>query len=218
MPKDRINAVALLVDTAHGGSSLRAGWLEVMLGRRCDETDSISVNDTDVVDTTSYLLPAATAEDAAVMHRVHATVLSAPLVPQIHQQAAPQALLSGTTPSLRSSRVLSSKPRTPSLPRTLHLLSLDRLAGELTPAQPANRVLVRVQHIMQEGEAPAAAPLHFRLDQLLRPAGIALSDIVELPLNGLGDGVSRDSSDTQVLQPLQILTLAATLTPLQARV
>ena len=29
-----LRAIALLTNTAHGGSSLNAGWIEVMLGRR----------------------------------------------------------------------------------------------------------------------------------------------------------------------------------------
>ena len=98
--------------------------------RRCAEGQGISVNDTDVIETTNHLLPAATAQEAAAMHRLQATLLSTPLVPLLR----PTRECTPTSP-----RDLSKKSLKSPLPRALHLLSLDRLQDELTTGLPANR-------------------------------------------------------------------------------
>jgi len=92
---DDTRALALVVDTTHGATSLRHGELEVMLGRRVAEKLPIAVNDTDAVRLHNWLVPSATRSACAEGQRLLQMRVSAPLLPVIWA--------GGTQPSARSS-------------------------------------------------------------------------------------------------------------------
>eukprot|EP00937_MAST-01D_sp_MAST-1D-sp2_P006380 g6380.t1 len=198
----RGRALALLTDTAHGAASLQEGWLEVMLGRRCAEGIGIAVDDTDNVTSTTWLVPGATRAAAAAGHRQLAMRVATPAVPVV----APR----GAAPAAPAAPRSTPDP----LPANVHLLSLDRVALETTsPSAGAARVLLRLRHVFQQGESDGdklSAPTTVDLRTLL-PAPLALRDVVELPLNGVGAAAPIADATPVVLQPLQIRTFEATV-------
>jgi len=108
----------------------------------------------------------------------------------------------------------------PGLPINVHLLSLDRVSieapdqavKEVRQDQVSPRVLLRVAHVFQEAEHPILSnEVHFDLQDAL-PPGIALHDVLEVPLNGQTTAAPQVLSDTLIgLGPLQIRTFEATL-------
>ena len=97
-----------------------------------------------------------------------------------------------------------------SLPPNLHLQSLDRVGLEYTPAAEAGKTLLRIRHVFQEGEGPMAAPATADLTTLL-PQGLKMSDVVELPLNGVGQGTPVPDATKLTLNPLQTRTFEVSL-------
>lgn len=188
----RVGALALLTDTAHGASSLRQGWLEVMLGRHCAETGGISVRDDDEVSLRNWLVPAASFADMAQTHRRLSASLSTPLTPLVRN---------GLLPHPRTHRC-SSDPV--SLHPDLHLLSLDRVGVETTTAASSGRVLMRVQNVAQAHAG--ADPVKFTIAQVLASSGACAFSVEEVPLNGVGRGDAESVQSTQsfTLYPLQI--------------
>lgn len=130
-------AFAVVTDQAHGATSLKNGWVEVMMGRRCAEKQGIPVDDTDHIVSTNWLIPGVTPGDVAKQHRLRAMVASAPLIPVIVVAEGPLRNAGG----LRSSA--SSLPM--ALPDNVHLLSLDRVGLETSSSGAATRVLLRVR-------------------------------------------------------------------------
>jgi len=198
-----VGALALLTDTAHGASSLQRGWVEVMLGRRCNEDAKVSVNDIDEVTARNWLLPAADGESASKAHRMLAVQLSTPLIPLLQY--------------LDLTRVHAPREHW-HVPANVHLLSLDRVSLETTNSSKIGRVILRVQHIFQEGEISGdlGSKVSMSLRKLLFSAGVHVSEAVELPLNGVGVGEEepvRTVSDPITLDPLQIRTFEVTLKP-----
>jgi hypothetical protein len=192
-------ALAVVTDRAHGASSLQSGWVEVMLGRRCAETGSITVDDKDHIDAKNWVFFGADAAATAAAHRQHALRVSTPLVPLVVTGAAP-----GPGPDGGAA-----------LPASIHLLSLDRVGTETTPVSDGgapNRVLLRLHHIFQEGESPLSADAMANVTALLPPP-LRLTDVVEVPLNGVGEPTPMADSalDAVTLYALQTRTFEATL-------
>jgi len=211
---DDTRALALVVDTTHGATSLRHGELEVMLGRRVAEKLPIAVNDTDAVRLHNWLVPSATRSACAEGQRLLQMRVSAPLLPVIWA--------GGTQPSARSSAAPASMPssntsttRLVGLPANVQLLSLDRLGVETTPislqtAVPGARVLLRLRHIFMLGESATMA-VQATVDLRTLLPGARLTDVAELPLNGVGTQTRWDVATNVLLQPLQIRTFVATI-------
>jgi hypothetical protein len=109
--------------------------VEVMMGRRVAEDGGITVDDTDYIAATNWIIAAASAADAAEQHRTRAMLASAPVVPVITKKldgisAIRERIVSGTE-----------------LPPNVHLLSLDRVGVESSSATDQARVLLRVWHM-----------------------------------------------------------------------
>ena len=134
--------LALLTDRAHGASSLKVGWLEVMLGRRVnEEAGAIPLDDTDRTVTTSWLLLGQAPAEVATAQRVLATQLSAPLIPLVTLATAHRSTPTTPTPPPARNRNL--------LPLNVHLLSLERVGTETTAPDSTQRAILRLQHIFQ---------------------------------------------------------------------
>ena len=225
-----IASLALLTDTAHGASSLQRGWIEVMLGRRVAEGQGISVDDTDEVVATNWLIAGTTAADAAIAHRLKATQVSTPLVPIVVGKStgmvAEAAVIRDDAVTNIREAVQASLP-----PQGVHLLSLDRVGVETTAPDQGGRTILRLMNIFQEGEQQsngrddhqagslAASTLTVDLATLLAPAGVALAggEVFEVYLNGLGERRRIDlaTSGSEIsLAPLQIRTFDVRLVPL----
>jgi len=196
-----VGALAILTDTAHGTASLNKGWLEVMLGRRCDEDDSISVDDTDNITATNWLLPGSSLSVVSVAQRLLAKQLSTPVLPL--------AVATDTRPMWSAGAETSPNP----VPASIHMLSLDRVGVDTTAIAIGQQVLLRLLHVMQAGEStePLASPVHLTLRDLLAPAGVIIQQANEVLLNGLGEPRQVDLDAVLVFNPLQIRTFVVTL-------
>ena len=160
------------------------------------------MDDTDNVTLTNFLVPGATRSGAARGHRLLAMRMATPVVPTV----LPAGFAAGAPhpPSSPTAR----------LPPNVHLLSLDRVAVETTlPATKAARVVLRLRHVSQAGEAGDFSNTTTVDLTALLPAPLKLLDVVELPLNGIGAGVAMtpESATTLQFQPLQIRTFEATV-------
>jgi hypothetical protein len=129
---------------------------------------------------------------------------------QQNRVAAPLATL--MLSPVDASALVASQPAPPtgSLPLNLHLQSLDRVGLEYTPAAEAAKSLLRIRHVFQEGEGPMAAPAMADLTTLL-PQGLKMSDVVELPLNGVGQGTPVPDTTKMTFLPLQTRTFEVTI-------
>lgn len=136
--------LAVLTDRAHGAAGLQRGWAEIMMGRRCAEHQSISVNDTNHIIARNWLFPSAARERAIAQHRRQSMLVSAPLIPV---DTTPHAD-NGEVPG---GHMVQMTPGTP-LPPNVHLLSLDRVGVETSPDADHARVLLRLHHVFQLGE------------------------------------------------------------------
>ena len=158
--------------------------------------------DTDNVTLTTFLVPGVTRLGAAGGHRLLAMRMATPVVPILLPAGFDGDAVHTPTPPIAR------------LPPNVHLLSLDRVAVETTiPTTKAGRVILRLRHVSQVGEAgDFSSPATVDLTSLL-PAPLKLVDIVELPLNGIGVGVeiTAEKAATLQLQPLQIRTFEATI-------
>jgi hypothetical protein len=190
---------------AHGASSLEKGWMEVMMGRRCAEKGAITVDDTDHIIATNWLFPAGTAAAAATAQRYKARRVAAPLVPLVLPTAVASTDFQPFSPSNASWTARYVAPN-------VHLLSFDRVGLETDPTISASRVLIRLHHIFQQGETGDALSrdAQVNMSQLL-PQPLKLTDVVELPLNGIGDGVPVNILEGVNLHPLQTRTFEATV-------
>lgn len=194
---------AVVTDRGHGASSLQKGWVEVMMGRRVAEGGGISVDDTDHITARNYLALGASRSATAQAHRELARQVAAPLVPVILPASAPRAAGTGASPALAAT----------ALPSNVHLLSLDRAGVETTAGSGASRVLLRIHHMYQNGEADASltGPAAVDLTTMLPPP-LKLSELVELPLNGVGAPAAVPSPEAVTLAALQTRTFEATIT------
>ena len=197
------HSFAVLTDRAHGAASLESGWVEVMMGRRCAEKGGISVDDTDHIIAKNWLFPSDTATGAVDAHRMQALRVATPLVP-VGTSGGAEAALGASEPLLAVGGL-----RGAALPPQVHLLTLDRVPLETTTGLPQNRVLLRVQHIFQEGESLLySQAVTANVAALLAP--LELADVIEVPLNGVGEGKPADLKSV-ALAPLQIRTFEGTL-------
>ena len=91
----------------------------------------------------NWLLPAANAADAAEAQRLVQSRVAAPLGSLVLSPAAAAALI-------------AAQPGPPAgeLPPNLHLMSLDRVQLESSPATDAGRTVLRIRHMFQQGEHP----------------------------------------------------------------
>ena len=197
-------AFAVVTDRARGVSSLNRGWVEVMIGRRCAEQGGITVDDTDHIVSKNWLLPAATAEAAAVAHRKQALRASTPLVPVVGSAAGFARMPLGTW---RAAGAVGFDDN-------VHLLSLDRLGVETTAGAGANTVLLRVHHVFGAGETGDALSADTVVDLTAAiPAGVTfdVGSVKELPLSGLGDGLPVTDPTKVTLHPLETRTFEITL-------
>lgn len=198
-----LGAFGVLTDTAHGAAALQEGWVEVMLGRRCAEQEDISVDDTDPVTLKNYIIAGPDRSYVAVEQRKLATRLSAPLV---------ASQVKAGKPGMRAgSARVSPGGSAPAIPDAIHMLSLDRVGVETTDPKRASRVLLRLMNIYQEGEGAAPGAVKVQLDALLSPAGVEIDDVIELPLNGVGQGEPVDVGTPVAFDPLQIRTFELTI-------
>lgn len=200
-------ALAVVTDRARGASSLNAGWVEVMIGRRCAEQGGITVDDTDHIISKNWLLPAATPEAAAIAHRKQALRVSTPLVPVVSARAV------GGSSSAAGGGAAVARGAV-GFPDNVHLLSLDRLGVETTVGVGMNTVIMRVHHIFGAGETSSSDGLS--ADTVVdltaaMPSDLAIKDVKELPLSGLGNGVSVADPTKIMLHPLETRTFEVTL-------
>ena len=124
---------------------------------------------------------------------------------QQNRVAAPLASLVLSPTDATALVAAQPAPPTGALPPNLHLQSLDRVGLEYTPSSEARRALLRIRHVFQDGEGPLAAPATADLSTLL-PQGIKISNVVELPLNGVGEGTPVSDATKLSLTPLQTRT------------
>lgn len=192
-------AFAIVTDRAHGASSLKKGWVEVMLGRRVAEGGGISVDDTDHLTQINWLFLGASSANVAERQRLQQNRVAAPLA---------SLVLSPTD----AARLIAMQPAPPtgSLPLNIHLQSLDRVGLEYTPEPEAERTVLRLRHVFQEGEGPMAEKATVDLSTLL-PQGLHIADVVELPLNGVGRGVPIPDTTKLTLNPMQTRTFEVAL-------
>jgi len=194
---------AVLTDRAHGAASLESGWVEVMMGRRCAEKGGISVDDTDHIIAKNWLFPSHTATGATDGHRMWAVRVATPLI-AVGTSGSAEAAPAASEPLLAAGGLGGA-----ALPPQVHLLTLDRVPLETTTGVPLNRVLLRVQHIFQKGESDLySQAATANVAALLAP--LELADVIEVPLNGVGEGKPADLARV-VLAPLQIRTFEGTL-------
>eukprot|EP00035_Acanthoeca_spectabilis_P014256 m.271234 g.271234 ORF g.271234 m.271234 type:complete len:1102 (+) comp16089_c0_seq11:51-3356(+) len=194
-------AFAVVTDQAHGATSLQSGWVEVMMGRRCAEQQGIPVDDTDHIVSTNWLVPAANIDGLTAQHRLRAMASSSPLVPLV--TAAKGARVDDTVARSNAPTALADN---------VHLLTLDRVGLETSPADAATRVLLRVRHTFQPNEHSALSkPATVNVATLL-PAPFELTNAVELPLNGVGPSTPINDLSAIVLKPMQTRTFEVTVT------
>lgn len=129
-------AFAVVTDQAHGATSLQSGWVEVMMGRRCAEQQGIPVDDTDHIVSTNWLVPSANIDGLTAQHRLRAMASSSPLVPLV--TAAKGVRVDDTVARSNAPTALADN---------VHLLTLDRVGLETSPADAATRVLLRVRYL-----------------------------------------------------------------------
>ena len=126
--------------------------------------------------------------------------------------AAPLAYLELSPADAAALIAAQPAPPTGALPPNLHLQSLDRVGLEYTPSNEAGKVLLRIRHVFQEGEGPLAAPARADLTTLL-PQGLKIAkNVVELPLNGVGEGTPVPDATKLSLIPMQTRTFEVELT------
>eukprot|EP00041_Stephanoeca_diplocostata_P031399 m.977500 g.977500 ORF g.977500 m.977500 type:complete len:206 (+) comp23953_c1_seq10:127-744(+) len=123
-------------------------------GRRCARGNNVPVDDTDHISAKNWLFPGATKAQSAEGHRVKSMSVAAPLVPvevSAEQTERYAALLSCIGAASKA------------LPPNVHLLSLDRVRVETTPAADGDNVLLRLHHIYQKDEHPTLSQVHLTL-------------------------------------------------------
>jgi hypothetical protein len=208
-----VKSFAVLTDTAHGASALHAGELEVMLGRRCAELTSISVDDTDPVVLVNWIVPAATVSDAVYAHRRLATRMSTPIVAVSVGSSKP-----GNIYAKSITNILADTNAKADLPDGLFLQSLDSIATETTSNSiSANRLLLRLANIYQAGEPQASFEVKVALSDVFATQGFSLTNIIEVPLNGIArqdsnfGGYQIDPDEVLLFRPSQIRTFQVTL-------
>jgi hypothetical protein len=195
-------ALGLLTDRAHGASGLKPGWMEVMLSRRVAEKGGITVDDTDYTTQRNWLLAGSTAAQVAKLQRLRQVAIEAPLASVTVSNASATGALAAVQPATEANG---------GFPVNLHLMSLDRVSLEYTEAARQGRVLLRIRHIFMEGEHPTlSTPATADLTALL-PRGMSLSNVVELPLNGIGSAVPLNETTQIVVQPLETRTFEVTI-------
>jgi hypothetical protein len=159
-----------------------------------------SVNDQDHLTQLNWLFPGSSAAKVAEQQRLQQNRVAAPLA-YLELSPADAAALIAAQPA----------PPSGALPPNLHLQSLDRVGLEYTPSSEAGKVLLRIRHVFQDGEGPLAAPATADLTTLL-PQGLQIADVVELPLNGVGEGTPVPDATKLSLTPLQTRTFEVELT------
>ena len=159
-----------------------------------------SVNDKDHLTQLNWLFPGSSTAKVAEQQRF-----------QQNRVAAPLAYLELSLVAATAIVLAQPAPPIGALPPNLHLQSLDRVGLEYTPSSEAGRALLRIRHVFQDGEGPLAAPATADLTTLL-PQGLTIANVVELPLNGVGEGSPVSDATKLRLTPLLTRTFEVELT------
>eukprot|EP00041_Stephanoeca_diplocostata_P031403 m.977427 g.977427 ORF g.977427 m.977427 type:complete len:225 (+) comp23953_c1_seq4:127-801(+) len=173
-------------------------------GRRCARGNNVPVDDTDHISAKNWLFPGATKAQSAEGHRVKSMSVAAPLVPvevSAEQTERYAALLSCIGAASKA------------LPPNVHLLSLDRVRVETTPAADGDNVLLRLHHIYQKDEHPTLSQDTSVDLTTLIPKVLTMTGIKEYPLNGIGNPTEVVDPTDIVLQPLSTRTFVVKLHP-----
>lgn len=195
--------LVLLADRAHGAASLAAGWLEIMLHRRCHEGDAvIPLNDTSRIRAAFWLYfgPATGAGGPTAAARLAAPQLYTP----------PLALFASAPADWPYAGHWSGLAQP--LPTNVELFSLDRVGIEGTPEAVASRYLLRLHHLFGDGDdADLSVPVTVDLTRLFA-APLRPSSITEATLSGNAQVAPPGLSDRVTLYPMQIRTFELALT------
>lgn len=111
-----------------------------MLGRRCAEKQSISVNDTDAVVASNWIILAPSSTSAVIGQRQTSMRMATPVVPVLLSADDSRRVMDAVTPLYHSQKARSAvDPR-------LFLLSLDSIPVETTSpsAVATQRLLLRI--------------------------------------------------------------------------
>jgi lysosomal alpha-mannosidase len=196
----------LISDRSHGAASLNAGELEVMLDRRCVSDDGRGVGETlDEKNRTQQVLWAVFdgIDNSALLHRKLAIRQQFPIQTTTYAAAA-------TAGAVRRSPAASGLNS--ELPYNVHLLALYTqdyynftqfsahpskfAAASAVDAAQTSRVLVRLQHIFEEGEsAKYSTPVSVDLNALLNLQGWRVTNVTEMNLTA-----DRAKADVQKLK------------------
>jgi len=179
--------LTLISDRSHGAASLKNGQLQVMLDRRCATDDGRGVGeilDEKIKTQQTLWVTWDNIENSVSLHRKLAIRQQFPILVDTY----PSTALHSDTSSLRSNGLNGE------LPYNVHLLSLhtqDYLNFSQFASHPpsaaatTSRLLVRLQHIFEEGESVKySTPVNINLDKLLNLQGWKVANITEMNLTG----------------------------------